>query len=103
MPPTNPEVNALEDTGREYAITRVLDAPRELVFRAWTDPKQMAKWWQPKCSRTRCVRWTCVRAGPSNSDARAGRRSYPFKGTYLEVVANERLVFTDDCSEHPEA
>jgi len=33
---------------RELVITQVLDAPREVVFKAWIDPKQMAKWWGPK-------------------------------------------------------
>src|SRR5258708_36372245 len=33
---------------QEVLITRVFDAPRELVFRAWTDPKHLAQWWAPK-------------------------------------------------------
>jgi uncharacterized protein YndB with AHSA1/START domain len=32
----------------ELAITRIFDAPRELVFKAWTVPEMMAKWWGPK-------------------------------------------------------
>jgi uncharacterized protein YndB with AHSA1/START domain len=32
---------------KEVTITRILNAPRELVFKAWTDPKQVAKWWGP--------------------------------------------------------
>lgn len=37
-----------EQTGREVRITHVLDAPRELVFKAWTDPDQVAQWWSPE-------------------------------------------------------
>jgi uncharacterized protein YndB with AHSA1/START domain len=33
---------------RELVITRVLDAPREFVFKAWTEPEQVARWWGPK-------------------------------------------------------
>jgi hypothetical protein len=33
--------------GREIALKRVFDAPRELVFDAWTDPKQITQWWGP--------------------------------------------------------
>jgi uncharacterized protein YndB with AHSA1/START domain len=32
---------------REFAVTRVFDAPRRLVFQAWTDPKRVAQWWGP--------------------------------------------------------
>src|ERR1700678_1388251 len=35
-------------TGREFVITREFDAPRELVFKAWTDPKHLAQWWGPR-------------------------------------------------------
>ncbi len=33
---------------KELTIIRIFDAPRELVFRAWIDPKMMARWWGPK-------------------------------------------------------
>ena len=36
-----------EDMEREVVITRVFDAPREMVFRAWTDPQHVANWWGP--------------------------------------------------------
>jgi len=34
-----------ETTGRELVITRIFDAPREIVFKAWTDPKHVGQWW----------------------------------------------------------
>ena len=42
--------NALptQDTDRDLVLTRVLNAPRDKVFRAWTDPKQAVQWWGPK-------------------------------------------------------
>lgn len=87
---------------REYQISRVFDAPRSLVYRAWTDPKQMAKWWGPKmftnpvCEMDVRVggRFRIVMRGPEGDE-------FPFKGVYLEIVENELLKFTDDCTEHP--
>ncbi len=38
----------MSDHDREIVTTRVFDAPRERVFRAWTDPDHLAKWWGPK-------------------------------------------------------
>jgi uncharacterized protein YndB with AHSA1/START domain len=39
---------AVAMTRREYTTTRVLDAPRELLSKAWTEPEQLAQWWGPK-------------------------------------------------------
>ena len=39
---------AADSVQRELTITRMFDAPRELVFKAWTDPKHVARWWGPK-------------------------------------------------------
>jgi uncharacterized protein YndB with AHSA1/START domain len=43
---------------RELTITRVIDAPREAVFEAWTDPKQMARWWGPNGFANPVCEWT---------------------------------------------
>ncbi len=40
--------NIMANEGQELVLTRVLDAPRELVFKAWTDPKRVAQWWGPQ-------------------------------------------------------
>src|SRR5688572_22213811 len=81
--------------GAELLLTRIFDAPRATVFKAWTDPQLMAKWWGP--------------AGFTNPvcevDARAGGKIlihmrapdgavYPMDGVFIEVVVPERLVFT---------
>ena len=39
---------AAETAEREIVITRVFDAPRELVWQAWTDPEHVVRWWGPK-------------------------------------------------------
>ena len=37
-----------DSLGRELIFTRILDAPRELVFKLWTEPHHLAQWWGPK-------------------------------------------------------
>jgi uncharacterized protein YndB with AHSA1/START domain len=79
----------------ELTITRVFDAPRELVFKAWIDPKQMAQWWGPK-GFTNPVCELDVRPGGA---IRIHMRApdgvvHPMTGTFREIVAPERLVFT---------
>jgi len=89
-----PNANPAED--RELVLTRLFDAPREKVYRAWTDPELLKQWFVPKP-------WTIAEA---KTDVRPGGASrivmrdpdgneYPNEGVYLEVVENERLVFTD--------
>ena len=80
---------------RELVITRVFDAPRELVWRAWTEPAAAVKWWGPKGftvpdyktdSRPGGAWRVCMRS-PEGEDHWA-------HGVYREIVAPERLVFT---------
>jgi len=91
-----------KSSDREFAITRVFGAPRELVFKAWTEPKHMAQWWGPH-GFTNPVCELDVRPGGAyrivmrDSDG----VDYPVKGVYREVVKPERLVMTVDVSEHP--
>jgi uncharacterized protein YndB with AHSA1/START domain len=82
---------------KEFTITRTFDAPREAVWRAWTDPALAAQWWHPHEVVT-----------PPESvriDARVGGRyeylmvapdgsEYPTGGEYLEVREPERLRFS---------
>lgn len=88
-------------TEREITITRIFDAPRALVFKLWTDPKHMARWWGPK-GFTNPVCEMDVRPGgairivmraPDDIAAQIGR-DHPMSGTFHEIVAPERIVFT---------
>jgi uncharacterized protein YndB with AHSA1/START domain len=80
---------------RELVITQVLDAPREVVFKAWIDPKQMAKWWGPK-GFTNPVCEMDVRPGGSLRIVMRGpgRVDHPMTGVFCVIVEPERLVFT---------
>ncbi len=78
----------------QLTITRVFDAPRELVFKAWTDKEQMAKWWGPK-DFTNPVCEIDARPGGSIYIDMTGPDGtvYPMGGEFVEVKEPERLVF----------
>lgn len=82
--------------GRDLLLTRIIDAPREAVFRAWTEPALLQQWFAPKPWTTPRVE-TDVRAGGSSLVVMRGPdgQEFPNHGVYLEVVKNERLVLTD--------
>ena len=77
-------------------ITRVFDAPRALVWKAWTDPKMMAQWFGPR-DFTNPVVELDVRVGGALRIVMRGPNGgeYPMKGVFREVVAPERLVFSN--------
>ena len=80
---------------QELVLTRVLDAPRELVFKAWTDPKCVAQWWGPH-GFTNPVCELDLRPGGAILIHMRGPDGtvYPMTGVYQEVVEPERLLFT---------
>jgi len=79
---------------RELALTRVLDAPRAMVFRAWTDPQQLAQWWGPKGFTNPVCEVDLRPGGRLRIVMRApDGTEYPMNGVYREIVAPERLVF----------
>jgi len=87
----------------EIVITRVFDAPRELVWKAWTDPKRLAQWWGPRgFTNPRCE--VDVRpGGVIRIDMRAPNGAiYPMSGVYREIVAPERLVYTSGALDQEE-
>ena len=81
---------------RELVLTRLIDAPREKVYRAWTEPELMKQWFAPRPWTTPVVE-TDVRPGGSNLIVLRGPNGeeFPNRGVYLEVVPNRRLVITD--------
>src|SRR5580700_9570879 len=86
--------------GRDLILTRVIDAPRAQVFNAWTNPALLKQWFAPRPWTTPVVELD-VRVGGSNLIVMRGPdgNEFPNRGVYLEVVKNERLVFTDAYSE----
>jgi uncharacterized protein YndB with AHSA1/START domain len=91
------ENNVISNRGKQdVLIIRVLDAPRELVWKAWTDPEHFKNWWGPKD-------YTCpfcemdLRVGGKylNCMRSPKGRDYWSTGVYREIIPMERLVFTD--------
>ena len=83
---------------RELVLTRLIDAPREAVYRAWTEPELLKQWFAPKPLHHAGGRAGCA-AGRRRSlivmkDARRPVEM-PNLGVYLEVIPNEKLVFTN--------
>ena len=83
----------LDQDPRVIVGTRVLDAPRELVWRVWTDPKHLAQWWGPNGFTTTSAFdarvggiWRFVMHGPDGRD-------YENRITYDEIVKPERIVY----------
>ena len=80
----------------ELVLTRLIDAPRDKLFRCWTEPELLKQWFAP-------LPYTVPHA---ELDVRTGGANFiimkspegeemPLRGVYLEVVKNERIVFTD--------
>ena len=81
---------------RELVITRIFDAPRELVWKAWTEPERVKRWWGPKGFTAPVIKIDlrvggkylyCMRS-PEGQDLWSG-------GIFQEVVPQERIVATD--------
>ena len=84
-----------DGTGRELTLTRIYDAPRALVFAAWTDPKHMAAWWGPKGFTNRVVELDARPGGAIRLDMIGPDGAvYPMGGVFQEVVPPARLVLT---------
>ena len=84
----------------DVTVARVLDAPRDLVFKAWTDPKQIAQWWGPAgFTSSRC-----------EVDSRPGGHMviqmhapdgavYCWTSTFRQIDAPKRIVFTSSVAD----
>jgi len=91
-------------TDERILITREFDAPRALVYRAWTEPELIERWWGGEHGEVTSAEidlrvggvWRCVMALEDGSEA-------TFRGEYREVVPNERIVSTEVYEGIPEA
>ncbi|EPG72808.1 hypothetical protein LEP1GSC058_0895 [Leptospira fainei serovar Hurstbridge str. BUT 6] len=96
--------NISDTADREISATRIFNAPRELVWNAWTDPNHVAQWWGPFGFKS-TVHEMNVKQGGVWRITMHGRDGidYPNKIVYLEVVKPERLVYShgSDDKENP--
>jgi uncharacterized protein YndB with AHSA1/START domain len=88
---------------KEITIVRTLNAPREKVWQAWTDPKQLAQWWAPRGFTNPVVEidakvggtlYIIMQAG-EGLGAMSGMKA-PLKGVFSEVTPPEKLVFSNN-------
>jgi uncharacterized protein YndB with AHSA1/START domain len=86
---------------KELTITRIFDAPRAIVWRAWTDPEMVTKWWGPRGVTTPTCEVDARRGGKINIVMLAGKelgpaagQEWPMTGTFEEVMPQDRLVYT---------
>jgi len=93
---------AADTSDREIGTTRLLDAPRELVWKAWTDPTHVAQWWGPNGFTNTITEmdvrpggiWRFIMHGPDGTN-------YPNRIAFIEVAPPERLVYVHgDDEEH---
>ena len=92
--------NSVSAPERTLVTTRIYDAPREAVYRAWIDPKQLARWFPPEGFTSPRCEIDARPGGVFRVDMKApagppfNGQVFPGPGTFREVVPNERLVFT---------
>ena len=102
-PTTTPKTEYVIEPGRQdLTSTTILDAPRELVFKAYTDPKLFAQWWGPRRYKNEIDKfdartggeWRVVQRGEDGS-------AHGFRGVHHDVVAPERICATFEYEGYP--
>jgi uncharacterized protein YndB with AHSA1/START domain len=85
----------MTNKNEEVFISRIVDAPREQVFQAWTDPEELEKWFAPKGCTIHFSQIDIREGGTFHSVVKnPAYKDCWCKGTYLEIVEPERIVFT---------
>ncbi len=91
----------MEKNVKELTITRILDAPQKTVWKAWTDPKLVQKWWGPRGVINPTCEWDPRPNGKIYIVMQATKElgpaegmKWPMKGAFKEVKPESRLVFS---------
>jgi uncharacterized protein YndB with AHSA1/START domain len=89
---------------RDFIIVRMISAPRQLIWNAWTEAMRLARWWGPRQFSCPVCEVDLKVSGRYRVTMQAvDGEEYPCKGEFVEIVPLEKLVMTMDCSEHPPA
>jgi len=91
------ESKTIDTSDREMIISRLVNAPRELVFKVWTDPKHIDKWWGPNGFTNTFLEMNVkpggvarfIMHGPNGVD-------YPNRIIYTDVIKPEKIVYVHD-------
>ena len=92
-----------DENKKELTITRTFDAPRELVWKAWTDPKIVQRWWGPNGVTNPTCEWDVRQGGKIHIVMLAGKElgefeghKWPMKGTFTQVKPLSRISYRSD-------
>jgi uncharacterized protein YndB with AHSA1/START domain len=92
----NSKNSSQREQTEQVLITREFDAPRESVWKAWTECERLTRWWGPKDFTTPLCKIDLRPGGVFHNCMRSAEgRDYCGKGVYREIVDPERIVFTD--------
>jgi len=90
----------MSEPATELTLTRTFNAPRDLVFRAWTDPELLSQWWGPNGVTTPVCEVDAVIGGKLNIVMLAGEElgpmagaEWPMTGVYREITPPEKIVY----------
>jgi len=85
---------AAEPADRELVVTRIFDAPRALVFEAWTEPKHLMRWFAPNNFTVPVCEMELRTGGKFRLCMRGFGKDHWMNGVFREIVAPERIVWT---------
>jgi uncharacterized protein YndB with AHSA1/START domain len=86
----------VDKTGADLVVTRIIDAPRELVWKSWTEPDRLMRWWGPKGFTSPVCRIDLRVGGAYLYCMRSAEgQDYWSTGVYREIVEPTRIVCTD--------
>jgi len=80
--------------GFKLIVTRVINAPVDLVFRAWTEPEQLRQWFSPAGVECRNLTADIKTGGAFRVHMASEKGDHIATGNYLEIIPNKRLQFT---------
>lgn len=90
----NARVSAAESSKWDLELNRVFDAPRDLVWKVWTDPAHLAQWWGPKGFTNPRCEWNPRPGGAIRIDMRGpDGMVYPMSGVFQEIDEPEKMIF----------
>lgn len=93
-------IDVKPESDKELVLARLIDAPRDKVFRAWTDPQLLAQWFAPRPWTVPNVKFDMHAGGSTTLTMRSPEgQEFTYPGLILEVVPNEKIVMTDAFTE----
>lgn len=80
-------------TDKEVNIVRIFDAPRELVFKAWTSAEHLKNWYAPQTCRTTIYKFEFKPGGIFHHEVRSTNGGCIFMGEFLEIIESKKIVY----------